>query len=568
MKFTRNVKAISKLLLILLLLLATIVGAILSYLWVIGYVINLGISVPEKTTVSIANVTFDNQNTSYFFATLLNPSYSPTEANITEIMVSTGEDIYNITEVHPLLPYRLSKGEEETFKCVWDWANYTGETLRIIAFVAGGSGPTLEAETPRVDLQIELSFDSAISVTHFNVTVQNSLLSVTHVNITGITVTGEDQIVREWIGENGTEVDPDLPYPLNISSSETFVCPWNWTNYQNTSVTVAVQTLQGYMNNTTIVTPLPVTLEITNVDFNPASTIYFAITVRNNEFSPTLNITRITVTGEGQIVREWTMENGTEIDPDLPYPLDTNSSETFICPWNWTDYRGKIVTITVYTLQDFMAQYTQVTPAPIILEIINPIFNPLEANSFNVTVKNSEFSVIVANVTEITVTVDGVSGDITDVVPPLQGGIPLSPGANQTFTCSWNWTGYSGKNVTIFVKTQEGYSANSSPVLLKALTITDVLFNNLDVDHFVVTVQNPTGLNFTITTINLTVEGGSPLNITDYVVPSLPRMLTPDTNLTFMCEWNWAGDQGKNVTITIVTLEGYTTSYTRKIPSA
>ena len=174
MKFTRNVKAISKLLLILLLLMATITGAILSYLWVMGYFITLESVIPEKTTVSIANVTFNPQNTSYFFVTLLNPSYSPTEANVTEIVASTGKDIHKITEVNPLLPYRLLRGEEETFECVWNWANYTGENVKIIAFVADGSGPTFEAETPLVDLRItDLSFNSTIGLTHFNMTVQN-----------------------------------------------------------------------------------------------------------------------------------------------------------------------------------------------------------------------------------------------------------------------------------------------------------------------------------------------------------------------------------------------------------
>jgi len=217
-------------------------------------------------------------------------------------------------------------------------------------------------------------------------------------------------------------------------------------------------------------------------------------------------------------------------------------------------------------LRGFTAQYSQVTPAPVILEITDVAFDPLNTASFNVTVKNSEFSIMNANVTEITVTVNGISGNITGVVPSLQGGIVLSPEANRTFTCFWNWSLYSGKNATIVVQTQEGYSA-SHLVLLKALTITDVIFNLLDTDHFVVTIQNPTLLSFTITTMNVTVEDMASLNITAYVVPSLSFMLPSDTNILFMCSWNWSGHKGKNVTVTIETLEGYTTSYTRTIPS-
>ena len=561
MKFTRNVKAISKLLLILLLLMATITGAILSYLWVMGYFITLESVIPEKTTVSIANVTFNPQNTSYFFVTLLNPSYSPTEANVTEIVASTGKDIHNITEVHPLLPYRLLKGEEETFECLWNWANYTGENIKIIAFIEDGSGPTFETEPPLVDLKItDVLFNSTISVTYFNMTVQNSASSVTYVNITEITVATETL--------NSEDITPFLPISLDPDSPPvTLKCSWNWTTYQNTSVIVAVHTLQGYMNHTAKLTPLPVTLEVTKVDFDFTNTTLFDVTVRNNEVSPTyLNITRITVTIENQIVREWTVENGTEVDPHIPYTLNKNSSRIFVCPWNWTEHRDKNVTVTIYTLQDFTVQYSQVTPAPVILEIPEIDFNPLDTASFSVTVENSEFSVADANITEITVILED---DISKKINVTNPALPKVLNRTQLvqFNCTWSWAEYSGKNVTLVVQTQEGYSAHSHPVLLKALTITEVLFNPLDTDHFVVIVHNPTWLNFTITTMNVTVEG-QPLPNMTVVIPSLPRVLTPDTNLTFMCEWSWAADQGKNVTITIVTLEGYATSYTRKIPSA
>jgi len=560
MKFTRNVKAISKLFLILLLLTAAIIGAILSYLWVLGYFITLERVVPEKTAVSIANVTFNPQDTSHFNVTLLNPSYSPSDANITQIVTSTEkggkEVIHPLMYVEPQLHYKLPRAKSVTFTCGWNWANYTGKTVKIIAFIEDGSGPTFEIKPPLVDLSVtDVRFNSTISVTHFNVTVQNSATSVTYVNITEVSVD------KETISAGN--ISKSLPYSLHPDESVPLQCTFNWTAYQNKSVTVAVYTLQGYVAYYTHQTPKPVNLTITNVLFNITDTTHFNITVQNSEDSPTyVNLTSISVTVENETFPDVPVEPS----PDLPYSLYPGANVTFLCSWNWTDYRGKNVTVTVYTLQGFTAQYTKVTPAPIILEIINLIFNPLETNSFNVTVKNSDFSASDANVTEIIVTVNGISETITDVVPSLQGGVTLPSGVNQTFTCSWNWAEYSGKNVTIVVKTPK-YSANSSLVLLKALTITNVIFNSLDMDHFVVTVQNPTWLDFTITTMNVTVEG-VPLNITGYVVPSLPRMLTPDTNLTFMCEWNWEGDQGKNVTITIETSEGYTTSHTRKIPSA
>ena len=101
------------------------------------------------------------------------------------------------------------------------------------------------------------------------------------------------------------DIEPPLPMRLDPDSSVALKCSWNWANYQNTSAKVAVNTLQGYTNQTTKLTPLPVTLEVTKVDFDFTNTTFFDVTVRNNEVSPTyLNITRITVTIENQTVRE------------------------------------------------------------------------------------------------------------------------------------------------------------------------------------------------------------------------------------------------------------------------
>ncbi len=260
MKLIRNTKAISKLLLILLLLTSLIIGGILSYLWVIGYYVGLGFRVPEKTAVSITKVTFNPQNTSYFNVTLLNPSYSPTDATIKQIAASFSDFLlYNVRpdQTYPQLPYKLPKAEEKTFKCTWYWARYTGETVKIIAFVADGSGATYEVETPLVRLEItDVCFNSTISVTHFNVTIRNYDVSVTHLNVAVIAATMDNQPVREWTMENGAEVDPHLPYTLNKNSSETFVCPWNWADHKGKNVSIAIGTLEGYSTSYTRTIPI------------------------------------------------------------------------------------------------------------------------------------------------------------------------------------------------------------------------------------------------------------------------------------------------------------------------
>ena len=151
-------------------------------------------------------------------------------------MVSTEDGVLDDVAVIPTQP-TLSIGESKTLKCIWNWANRTDENVNIHVFVADGSGATFQAKTPLVELAItDVVFNSTISVTHFNVTVQNSASSVTYVNITDITV--DTEIVQN--------VTPSLPYTLLPNASVAFMCPLNWTDYQGKEVTVKVYALQGY----------------------------------------------------------------------------------------------------------------------------------------------------------------------------------------------------------------------------------------------------------------------------------------------------------------------------------
>jgi len=565
MRLIRNIHAIGRLSLLILMLTSAVIGGLLSYLWVTGYYEFLKIQVGPA--LSITNATFPLQDTYHFNVTILHPTYSNITGatDIIQITVSTLRDgiVHNVTNVIPSLDTPLQKGESQNFKCTWNWANYTGETVRIDVSVAEGSGGSHEFETPKVNLRItEVYLNSTISVTRFNVTVENDMGSETYVNITDVAVTANG------IMQNVTGVTP-IPWTLNPGDIQDFNCMWNWTDYQNASVTVAVHTLQGYMNYTIQTTPFPVTLNVTEILFNVANTSYFSVNVTNNETSPTyVNITRIAVAIGNLTVREWTAENGTHVEPAIPYTLDSSSSVTFVCPWNWTEHRDKNVTIVIDTLQGFMAWRAQVTPPPIVLNITYVGFDPIDTNHFNITVQNSEFSLEEANitVTGIHVTIENVIvAKLTDDTVPS---LPLTLGWNESrpFNCSWSWGMHVGKNVTIVVQTTQGYSFHSDPVTLVALIITDVIFSPADTNHFLLTVKNPELLlsPLDITVIAVTVEGE--LHQIADVVPSLPFMLPSGADITFMCSWNWSTSSGEDAVITVETFQGYEATYTWKIP--
>lgn len=346
MKLIRNAVGISTLIIILLLLVAAIIGAVLSYIWTMGYYVSLELQLPEAPTVTITNVAFDPQDPSFFELDLLNPSLSHFSVSVTQVMASTEDGVLH--GAGPVTPIKLSIGESKTIRFFWNWADYTDENVKIHVFVEDGSGATFQAKTPLVDLLItDVVFNSTISVTHFNITVQNSASSVTYVDITGVAVDTEFAL----------DVTPSLPYTLQPNASVAFMCPLNWTDYQGKEVTVKVDTLQGYAAYYTQVTPQPVVLAITGVLFNTTDTTSFSVTVQNNASSPThVDITGITVN-----VNETTQEI-TELNVTLPYVLHSNSTITFLCSWDWTNYQGMTVVVTVHTQQGFEIPYVHTLP--------------------------------------------------------------------------------------------------------------------------------------------------------------------------------------------------------------
>ena len=251
MRLIRNAIGISKLIIILLLLISAIVGAVLTYMWTEGYYQSIGFRILETAAVTITNVAFDSQDPTFFTVSILNPSISPSSVTVTQIMVSTeDETLHSVTAVAPPLPVTLSISKSKTLKCVWNWTDYTGEDIKVHIVIADGSGSNLEKTTPLVKLTIpDVVFDSTISLTSFNVTVQNSASSATDVDVARIIVNVNE--ITEEIDVTNLE----LPYTLTKDSTVTFVCSWNWTNYQGMTVEVTVHTLQQFQASTSTKIP-------------------------------------------------------------------------------------------------------------------------------------------------------------------------------------------------------------------------------------------------------------------------------------------------------------------------
>jgi hypothetical protein len=260
MQFIHDVKGISKLVLIFLLLVAFAFGALISYIWTMGFYAPAEFHLPQRPTIEIENVAFDEQDASFVDVTLLNPSYSPSDATILRIEARTLDDalLHTFDVTSPVTPYVLGKGRSQTFTCFWNWANYTGielppstgKNVEIRVLSENDMGEYVTVAKPFVSLSItDVSFNSTVSPDSFTVTVQNLETSETYVNVTSITVNVAENITA------GT-ITPSLPRGLAPGEpAVTFTVPWDWADYSNQTVTITVHTRQGYIGQLTKTIP-------------------------------------------------------------------------------------------------------------------------------------------------------------------------------------------------------------------------------------------------------------------------------------------------------------------------
>jgi hypothetical protein len=342
MQLIHNAKATSKLALIILLLTSFIIGALLSYIWTLGYYGPWETRLPSKSNITIENVEFDVWNATFFNVTILNPSYSPSSAKIEQIAICTEDgELLKATATFPSLPHELTPSDSQIFQVCLNWGNYIGQTLDIVAFVSDGSGATFLTKAPSfTNLAIvSVNFYPEISVNSFNVTV--------------ISTQSEVPFDIQTIKINGAaaaSVVPALPHRLWPNVSLTFKFEYNWIDLQGKNLTVELNTLHGYAAYETVIVP-SVVLSISSLVFDVTDNLHFNVTINNNVTSAAaIDITQLMVNILGENI------NITEISPTLPQLLQPGSDALLTCSWDWGGYQGQniLVTVSVQTKQGFV----------------------------------------------------------------------------------------------------------------------------------------------------------------------------------------------------------------------
>lgn len=531
---TPNRKAVSTLMLIVLMLCSVVFGALVSYLWVMSSYYNM----PENTTLLIVeDVVFPISNAGYFNTTILNPSNSASDATITAIRVSVEgkNEAYNVTITEPELGI-IRRGTKQTFKCIKNWSNFAGETVRIEPVAANASTKSHLYTTPRVRLELTPHFDATQSIEYFNLTIKNSAESNVSLTISEIRVF-----------DLPINVTPSLPHVLPFNQTEIFQCDSNWENYRGVNVTVTVQTAEGYKAVYTTNELPGAVLHIDEVKFDCTDTTYFNLTISSSEHS----------TATGRINRvNLTLQDETTITLDtippldiIPIPILQNESLTVRCIWNWDDHRNETVMVTVYTTQGFtIPSKIATTPPDIVWNITDVKFDLDDIEHCLVNVTNAPCSRQSINVTQI-----WLNENVTEATPSSW---LISPGEERGFSCTFNWTSLRGENSTVTVCTEDGLNVSKSIMLPSVkLKIINASFKTSEDNRYLnVTIENvkESLLDVTVARIVVSLE-----NETVFESKGVGTLIEVGKNLTLTFSLNWSSYENEDVMLSVYTEEGF-----------
>jgi len=560
-----NLKAVSTLAIILLMIISAIIGGLLSYMFTIAFFTKI----PEKTTITITDVYFDKENARSFKFSLLNPSYSPTNATVTRIALSLKgrSELYDVVSTEPSIENGIviQKGETLNITCLEaqrDSANvpwgklageFAGENITVHVFSPDSPAANVEVTVPFVKLHItDPDFDPKVSFSRFNITIITDVNSEVNLTI--------NEIMAGGIGSMKDHISPRLPIVIATGESVHFACNGSWHNVMKTTLTVSTE--EGYIFSQEFELP-KVSTTIENVIFNEDHTDHFNVTVfYSAESADYVNVTEIA----------GTLANGTTIERYYPsVSIAPNSTSTFKFDWMWKEYRGKKINVTVFLLQDFKTDtFTVTTPLPVIFTVLNEkeVFDLKDKTHFNITLQNHPSSVEAVNITKIVVKETGEVINGTKANPKLPSD-PNEPGQSITFYCNvTDWTEHAGKNLTLIIHTinepLEKYTFDFTFTLpMGELNITGVFHTVISETKYLnITIENLnySVCNLTISKVVITLpDQGEPL---EQQFQENLIILKPNESTVLLCVCNWKEEHlDENITVTVVTKEGIEASW-------
>jgi len=439
----------------------------------------------------------------------------------------------------------MSVGTRQTFKCLKNWSNFAGESLRIVP-VAENVSIQSQEYTPPAARMIIYGFDTSENLSQFNLALKNN--GSIDLNVTEFLVNG--------LPANFTP----SPFLLTINQSQVFTIDYNWGQAMGTNITILVRT-DAEFEQTYVTNIIPVAFAyVDEVKFDYTDTSYLNVTVKSApESTREMSLNNLTLT----------LSNGTTIVPPtfpllhaLPVPLPANQTLTIKCLWNWNNYRNDSLTVQVLSKQGFTVQNKTVTTPPNIVWSVDDVkFDLNDLQQFTVNVTNLAASTQEINVTEV-----DFNGNSTSL-----NSTTIAAGSQNTLTCIFNWTSFVGDIVNI--TTHSIYGTNeiviSQSIRLPYLKIANASFSTFPTGnpYVNITVRNSEFSKTNTTIIQISISNGSSTMPLDGTI-SIPKIGTTasqiiiGTETTFVCPWDWSPFANQEVTIIVNTSDGLQVSTT------
>lgn len=553
----KHKRAISTFMHIILIVISAIIGGIISYMLTIAYYVEVGFNVPENTTaITITDVYINPEDATSFRITILNPSFSVSDATVTKIAVSVANDtvLYEVVETDPPIGDGLvvPKGEAINITCSalevnekrirWGEFAYmfADQPIIIHVFSEDSSSTNKMERLPYVKLEVTPKFGENFS--NFTIELKNDEDSETALTINSVElsrVKGSRFTYFLYLDRIPIETTaPELPITLERNESKVLTCKLNWYGINETSISISTE--QGYKIYVENLTLPQIYFEIKNVTFDPDYTDQFNITMINyQDSSGTTIIKRI----------EIATEEGNITSFNITMPLLPGMEWNYLCTWNWKNYRGKELNVTVFLKEGINQSFQVTTPPPIILELVNKtsIFSLKDRKHMNVTVLNHPSSLGTVNITMIQV--EEVTINVAELV---------DPGENVTIHCSLgkNWTDYEKESLKLVVVYENEYSGNETFVIplpekaeLKVISVKCLRYGVIN--HLNITVENmPYSLSDL--TISQFIVGFQNKSTTSNV----SIVITPGERISIIVTVQLGIEPGKEVTIKVITKEG------------
>ena len=539
MHVSKEIKAISTLLAILLMLISAIFGALLAYMWTMAPFY----FEPKTVDLVVTNLNFPVDHGTYFDLTVMNPSHSISGTNITDIYIeSQGLNKTSITTSVPELPIFLDRGTEQTFNCSLDWGALAGQIITVHVLAETSATTSLSAQTPAVNMAVDAVFDASESIQYFNTSVTLS----SPINLT------MSQVLFDYNPVENLSIPKSQT--LQANTTVTFTCYTNWQGH--VKPIVQITTREGFEGEVRKDVGSTIILTATKIDFDQTNTSQVNVTLFNSPDSATyVNITSITFKHDNVT----DTFNDTLLTPILPLTIDKNQTVTITCPWNWTDesYRDMDVVVTAYTKQGFTSTpETARTPAKYAANVSDVHFDLNDLGSFSVNLTNRAYSLLTANLTLVE-----IDQNATVIIPGL-----IAPGTNATFTCTFNWSSLTGQNVNIRAHLMYGSTEIQVTYSLKLpyLEITNATFINVppETPNINITVRNTEFSKFNATIVQVLIRNETTSLL---VIESSGYQVNAGSEIVLAYSWNWIPYTGNNITVVMTTIDGFQVSATFKV---